>query len=126
MPQARPGTGPATEAAGLDSLRSRSERAWQGAQAAWARAQAIQARQDEAVIASTREPRTVSLSVRLEARLASMPVIEQAKGVLIASQGCDADQAFDLLCQAAQRSSLPVRELAEEIVTKAQQRGASS
>lgn len=76
--------------------------------------------------ASTWEPRTVSLSARLEARLASMPVIEQAKGVLIASEGCDADQAFDLLCQAAQRSGLPVHELAEQIVTKAQQGGASS
>jgi len=55
-----------------------------------------------------------------------MPVIEQAKGVLMARQGCDADQALDLLCRAAQRSNLPVRELAEQIVTKAQRRQAST
>ena len=125
MPEAGPGTDPADKAERLDSLRSRSERAWQDAQSAWARAQAIQARQDEAVKASTREPGTVSRSARLEAQLASMPVIEQAKGVLMASQGCDADQAFDLLCRAAQRSNVPIRELAEQIVTKAQRRRAS-
>jgi hypothetical protein len=126
MLDAGPGAGPVDEAERLDSLRSRSERAWQDAQSAWARAQAIQARQDEAVKASAREPRTGSRSARLEAQLASMPVIEQAKGVLIASQGCDADQAFDLLCRAAQRSNLPVRELAEQMVTKAQRRRAST
>ena len=76
--------------------------------------------------ASTREPHTVSRSARLEALLASLPVIEQAKGVLMARQGCDADQALDLLCRAAQRSNLPVRELAEQIVTKAQRRQAST
>ena len=76
--------------------------------------------------ASTREPRISSRSARLEALLASLPVIEQAKGVLMAGQGCDADQAFDLLCRAAQRSNLPVREVAEQIVTKAQRRRAST
>jgi len=78
------------------------------------------------VKASTREPRISSRSARLEALLASLPVIEQAKGVLMAGQGCDADQAFDLLCRAAQRSNLPVREVAEQIVTKAQRRRAST
>src|SRR5690242_18305080 len=126
MPDAGPGTGAVDEAERLDSLRSHSERAWQDAQSARARAQAIQARQDEAVQASMREPRTVARSVPLEALLESLPVIEQAKGVLMARQGCDADQAFDLLCRAAQRSNLPVRELAEQIVTKAQQRRAST
>ena len=126
MPDAAPGTGPVDQAERLDSLRSRSERAWQDAQSAWARAQAIQARQDEAVKASTREPRISSRSARLEALLASLPVIEQAKGVLMADQGCDADQASDLLCRAAQRSNLPVREVAEQIVTKAQRRRAST
>jgi hypothetical protein len=89
-------------------------------------AQAIQARQAQAAKASAREPRTVSPSAQLQERLASLPVIEQAKGVLMAQQRCDADQAFDLLCRAARRSSLPVRELAEQIVKKAQQRGASN
>jgi AmiR/NasT family two-component response regulator len=51
-----------------------------------------------------------------------MPVIEQAKGVLMAQQGCDANQAFDLMRKASQRSNLSVRELAERIVKTAQQR----
>ena len=76
--------------------------------------------------ASTREPRISSRSARLKALLASMPEIEQAKGVLMADQGCDADQASDLLCRAAQRANLPVREVAEQIVTKAQRRRAST
>jgi AmiR/NasT family two-component response regulator len=122
MPEAGPGTGPAEEPGWLDSLRARSEQAWQDAQAAWALAQDIQARQEKAAKGSARESRTA----RLEARLASMLVVEQAKGVLIAQQGCDADQAFELLCRAAHRSSLPVRELAEQIVKKAQQHEAPS
>ena len=123
MLEAGPGAAPANEAG---SLRSRSERAWQDAQAVWPRAQAIQARQAQARNGSAGEPGTVSLAARLEAQLASMPVIEQAKGVQMARQGCDADQAFDLLCRAAQRSNLPVSELAEQIVKKAQQRRAST
>jgi hypothetical protein len=109
----------------LDSLRSRAERAWQDAQDAWARAQAVQARQARAANPGPRELLTVSLFARLQARLASMPVIEQAKGVLIAERGCEADEAFDLLRRASQRSNVPVRELAERIVTNAQQRRAS-
>jgi AmiR/NasT family two-component response regulator len=76
----------------------------------------------QAVNGGAREPRTVSLAARLEAQLVSMPVVEQAKGVLMARQGCDADQAFDRLCRAAQRSNLPLCELAEQIVKKTQQR----
>ena len=126
MPEAGAGTGPAEETVWLDSLRSRAERAWEDAQAAWARVQAIQARQAEAVKRSGREPHTVPLPDRLQARLADMPVIEQAKGVLMAQQGCDADEAFDLLRRAAQRSNVPVREQAKQIVKDAQQRRAST
>src|SRR5215831_3830441 len=126
MPEAGPGTGPAEETEWLDSLRSRAERAWEDAQAAWARAQAIQARQAEAVKRSGREPYTVPLPDRLQARLADTPVIEQAKGVLMAQRGCDADEAFDLLRRAAQRYNVPVREQAKQIVKDAQQRRAST
>lgn len=48
--------------------------------------------------------------------MATMLVIEQAKGVLIAQQRCDADEAFDLLRRASQRSNTPIRLLAEQIV----------
>jgi hypothetical protein len=38
---------------------------------------------------------------QLEARLATLPVIEQAKGILMAKQGCDPDEAFDILRRAS-------------------------
>lgn len=123
MPEASPGTGRPDEAR-LESLRPRAERAWEEAQAAWARAQEIQAQQAQAAKLSRQDLLTVSLYSRLQAQLATMPVIEQAKGVLMAQQGCDPGQAFDLLRRASQRSNMPVRELAEQIVKDAQQRQA--
>ena len=60
-----------------------------------------------------------SATARLQARLETMPVIEQAKGVIMDREGCAADQAFDLLCKASQRSNVPVRELAALIVARA-------
>ena len=66
----------------------------------------------------------MSLYARLQAQLATMPVIEQAKGVLIAQEGCDPGQAFDMLRRASQQANMPVREMAEQIVKNAQQRQA--
>jgi hypothetical protein len=60
-----------------------------------------------------------SVTARLVARLETMPVIEQAKGVLIAQTGCTADEAFDMLRAASQRSNVPVRDLAAGIVKRA-------
>ncbi len=53
---------------------------------------------------------------RLLARLHTMPVIEQAKGILMAESRCSPDQAFAMLRAASQRSNVKVRDLAEEIV----------
>ena len=64
-----------------------------------------------------------SAYARLQARLASLPVIEQAKGVIIAQTGCGADEAFELLRKASQRGNIPVRELAAGIVRQAANRG---
>jgi ANTAR domain len=58
---------------------------------------------------------------RLLARLESMPVIEQAKGIIMAQSHCGEAQAFDLLRRASQRGNVPVRELAAQIVAKAAQ-----
>ncbi len=53
-------------------------------------------------------------------------VIEQAKGMLMAAQSCSADEAFDLLVRASQRSNRKLRDIAQELVDKAQyRRGAS-
>lgn len=55
---------------------------------------------------------------RLRAKLQTMPVIEQAKGILMAQSGCGPEAAFDLLRRSSQRSNIPVRELAAQIVAR--------
>jgi hypothetical protein len=101
--------------------RTRAEEAWQRALAAWARNRTLAA--DLEQVRSVPNLLHVSPLVRMCARYASMPVIEQAKGVLMAQQNCDAEQAFDLLRRASQRSNMPVRDLAAKIVQHAQQTG---
>lgn len=45
-----------------------------------------------------------------------MPVIEQAKGILMAQHRCGPDEAFDLLRHASQRANVKVSVLAARIV----------
>ena len=45
-------------------------------------------------------------------------VIEQAKGILMATQRCSADAAFDLLRRASQRENRKLRDVAMDIVTR--------
>jgi AmiR/NasT family two-component response regulator len=59
-----------------------------------------------------------SAFARLAARLESQPVIEQAKGILIAQVGCSPDQAFSLLRAASQRTNVRVRDIARDIVDR--------
>ena len=59
--------------------------------------------------------RADSASLRT-AQLDTMPVIEQAKGILMAQHGCGPDEAFDLLRRASQRFNVPVRVLAARLV----------
>ena len=74
-------------------------------------------RDDEADLRD-RELLTNSATARLQARLETMPVIEQAKGIIMAQEGCTGEQAFDLLRKASQRSNVPLRELATRIVAR--------
>ena len=55
---------------------------------------------------------------RLRARMQTMPVIEQAKGVLMAQSGWGRKRPFDVLRRASQRSNVPIRELAAQIVAR--------
>jgi GAF domain-containing protein len=57
------------------------------------------------------------------AQLDTMPVIEQAKSVLMAQHGCDPEEAFDLLRQGSQRFNVPVRVLAARVIHRAQPMG---
>jgi hypothetical protein len=46
----------------------------------------------------------------------TMPVIEQAKGIVMAQQGCGPEEAFDLLRRISQRTGVKVHALAAQIV----------
>ena|SRR5215469_14965803 len=57
-----------------------------------------------------------SAFARLQARLETMPVIEQAKGILMAQYRCPPEEAFDLLRRASQSANVKVSDLAAQIV----------
>jgi hypothetical protein len=59
-----------------------------------------------------------SAYARLQARLDTLPVIEQAKGIMMARTGCTPDEAFAMLRSASQRANVPVRDLALDLVEK--------
>jgi hypothetical protein len=65
-----------------------------------------------------------SVLARLQARLESMPVIEQAKGILMAQQRCGPDDAFDLLRRLSQRRNVKISVLAAQIVEQVSSPGA--
>jgi hypothetical protein len=83
----------------------------------WSR---LQATREQVITGRSRRERLYeSAYARLEARMETMPVIEQAKGILMAQTGCTAEQAFDMLRRASQRANVKVRDLAREIVCRA-------
>jgi GAF domain-containing protein len=57
------------------------------------------------------------LAEQLAEAMRSRAVIEQAKGVIMAAQRCDADAAFDVLRSRSQRENLKLRDVAQSIVT---------
>lgn len=59
---------------------------------------------------------TVQLAAQLEEAMASRAVIEQAKGFIMGQRRCSAQEAFEVLQQASQRSNRKLRELAEELM----------
>jgi GAF domain-containing protein len=63
----------------------------------------------------------LELSEQLQHALDSRPSIEQAKGIMIAREGCTPEQAFDILVRASQRTNVKLRDLAASIVERAQQ-----
>jgi GAF domain-containing protein len=55
---------------------------------------------------------------QLEAALSSRSVIDQAIGVLMAQQGCTAEEAFDLLRAHSQNSQRKIRDIAAALITR--------
>jgi len=60
-----------------------------------------------------------NLTLALESR----QVIGQATGIIMARQGCSADEGFDVLRKASQRENRKLREIAEEIVRANEPKG---
>jgi hypothetical protein len=58
------------------------------------------------------------LAIQLEQAMASRAAIEQAKGIIMASMGCDPDTAFQVLRSQSQAQNRKLRELAEELVAR--------
>ena len=52
----------------------------------------------------------------LQGRLGTMPVIEQAKGIVMAQQRCGPDEAFDVLRRISQQTNVKLHALAAQIV----------
>jgi hypothetical protein len=63
-----------------------------------------------------------SAFARMQAKLDTMPVIEQAKGVLMAQHRCGPEEAFDLLRRASQRANVKLSVLAAQIVDQVSRR----
>jgi hypothetical protein len=68
---------------------------------------------------SQREILHDSAFARLQARLETLPVIEQAKGIVMAQRKCGPEEAFDLLRRASQSANVKISVLAERIVEQA-------
>lgn len=102
------------------------ERAQAARDAAAALAPVILASRRAAEAAGKPIPRTELLRdsriARLIARLETMPVIEQAKGIIISQSGCTPEAAFAILRGASQRSNVPIREIAARVVSNAAKR----
>jgi GAF domain-containing protein len=63
--------------------------------------------------------RAVRLASQLEGALETRAAIEQAKGVLMATQRCGPEEAFALLRRTSQSQNRPLREIAGRIVSHA-------
>jgi GAF domain-containing protein len=63
--------------------------------------------------------RAQTLAGQLEEALSTRGVIEQAKGILVAEQGCSADEAFEILVRASQRAHTKLHDVAAQLVERA-------
>jgi hypothetical protein len=100
----------------LRATERKAKENWQLIEAAWNQNEQIRAQRQ----AARTDPERLQYSAyaRLQARLASLPVIEQAKGIIMARYGWSEDQAFDALRRASQRENIKVRDLAASIVAR--------
>ncbi|GGV58055.1 hypothetical protein GCM10010294_05320 [Streptomyces griseoloalbus] len=77
-------------------------------------------------VALEREERLRKLQEEVEQlrrAIASRPVIDQARGILMATYGCTSDEAWHILREASQTSNTKLRAVAEALTSSAQARG---
>jgi GAF domain-containing protein len=60
-----------------------------------------------------------TLSENLQQAMESRATIEQAKGIIMSSMGCGADEAMQVLIHQSQEQNIKLRDLAEELVRNA-------
>ncbi|MDQ4069475.1 MAG: GAF and ANTAR domain-containing protein [Actinomycetota bacterium] len=65
---------------------------------------------------------TAETADHLRAAMAHRATIEQAKGILMARGGLSPDDAFNLLVKASQRENRKLRDVAQDLVERVQQR----
>jgi GAF domain-containing protein len=73
-----------------------------------------------AVVNADAHARVIDQAHNMRLAMESRAVIEQAKGVLMAQRGVDAQQAFDMLREASQRYNRKLRDIAAGIVESTQ------
>lgn len=111
---ADPGGGVWLDAGQLQAVRQQARDLRQKSQQTIARARAARERASRG--RSERQILQDSAYARLLAKQQTIGVIEQAKGIIVAQQGCGPEEAFDLLCRASQRTNVKVRDLAAQII----------
>lgn len=79
-------------------------------------AQRFAAEASRALALATWMARQSELTTQLEAALTSRATIDQAIGIIMGQNRCDADRAFDLLRAASQNRNVKLRTVAAEIV----------
>lgn len=70
------------------------------------------------IMATTSYAEAIELNQHLSRAIDSRAVIEQAKGIIIATTRCSPDDAFEILRQQSQSENRKLREIAEEIVNR--------
>lgn len=63
------------------------------------------------------------LNEQMREAVASREIIGEAKGIIMERQGCNRDEAFDVLRRASQRENRKLRDLAEQLVARVEARG---
>jgi GAF domain-containing protein len=58
----------------------------------------------------------IKLNENLREAIATREIIGEAKGILMARQGCTSDESFDILRRASQRTNRKLRDIAVELV----------